>query len=453
VEYSHFEIGNKRKLIDYIFWILLILLTNPGGIQQTLRIDQFGRVNLIDITFPVLTICYFLASSNSVFRSEITKKVQISFLFFAGYYFLVYGYLTPLMNNSNSGFILNFIKIRWAFYSLAIFFFVIRYWRRSWHLFLKLFLFSSLIILSTFLFQIVFGLEILKLNILNRGFINLDRYLMYNYGLMPFLTSLGIAIIVFRFKIKYRNLFLIGLFLINISWVLGLARRHIIGLFLIIVISILLYQVIYISKSSRMIKVIFRTVTFFILIALIAYYAFPTYFKSTGKLFESTINVAAYGKNLSGGKDSRMNLFGRSAMMTEFKNSPFLGTGFNMKWRGSQTEETGYDVSDYPFQAALAMVGIIGLIFFLPVYVFLIKAILKDIGYIRSNKINSSSLSNMILFAFIISNIYGLLQYMNWFSYVSFPENINSLLSLGLYFASREIFYAEREFQSIYFRK
>jgi hypothetical protein len=447
---NNFKTGNKRSLNDYIFWILLILLTNPGGIQETFGIDQFGRLNLIDFIFPLLTICYLLASDNAFYKDKITQKVQVSLLFFVVYYFLVFGYITPQINNSNSNFISDLIKMRWAIYSFTFFFYVIRFWRRSWRLFLKLFLFSSLIILSIFIFQVITGIELLKLKVYNRSFINLDRYMLYKYGLMYFITSLGIVVIVFRFKGKYRNFFILGLLLMTVTWFLSVTRRQILGISITLFIAIVLYQFIYIKKTSRSIRMIFRTAFIISLIVVSAYYILPAYFKSSGKLLESSIKVARYGEDLTGIKDTRMELFGQAGIMAEFKKSPFFGTGFNLKWRNEAVKKSDMDSSDYPFQAALAMFGIIGLLFFLPVYLYLIIAIIKDILYLKRNKINIFSLSDMILLAFVISNIYGLLQYMNWFGSISNLENIGVLLSLGQYFSAREVFYAERELQFVF---
>lgn len=47
-------------LLDYLFWVLLIIFTNPGGIFEALKIWYVaGRVTINDILFVLLSICYF----------------------------------------------------------------------------------------------------------------------------------------------------------------------------------------------------------------------------------------------------------------------------------------------------------------------------------------------------------------------------------------------------------
>ena len=46
--------------------------------------------------------------------------------------------------------------------------------------------------------------------------------------------------------------------------------------------------------------------------------------------------------------------------MNHFKAHPIFGTGFDNMWRNKIGDEIGFEATDYPFQAALAMTGIIG---------------------------------------------------------------------------------------------
>jgi hypothetical protein len=111
---------------------------------------------------------------------------------------------------------------------------------------------------------------------------------------------------------------------------------------------------------------------------------FPTYVRSGYVLVKSTINVIKTGSNITGLRDERLALFGREKMVEEFTKHPLLGTGFNNLWRTSEGERYGYEASDYPFQSALAMSGILGLLFYLPVYIILIRALLRDLKTFRA---------------------------------------------------------------------
>ena len=117
---------NKIKIVDYFFWILFILFSNPGGIQQALNIYEFGigGINLNDYLFVIMLA---LNLAIPISRKRLNKnylRLGRLLLLFLAYYIIIFSYLTPLIKDTdNQGFFFNMMKGRWALYSIFLFFF------------------------------------------------------------------------------------------------------------------------------------------------------------------------------------------------------------------------------------------------------------------------------------------------------------------------------------------
>ena len=431
----------QYKLVDIIFWTALILFTNPGGIQQTLGIFEIiDRINLNDVLFLALLFCFLFIKGYKRSEHKDTILLNISILIFLIYYFVVFGFITPQLRETNVDVVFNLYKLRFALYSSMIFYFSFSFFKRGWSLFLTLFLISSIVILLLFLQSFVSGFEILPYTVFSRGFIDQDRYILLDYGVMPFLTPLGAAVLIFKYKKKNSKLIILGLILINLVWLISLTRRHIMGFVITFIIGLLIFSYINRSKITQYFRVALFSFFMIVIVGLI----FPTYVRSGYVLVKSTINVIKTGSNITGLRDERLALFGREKMVEEFTKHPLLGTGFNNLWRTSEGERYGYEASDYPFQSALAMSGILGLLFYLPVYIILIRALLRDLKTFRALRASQRNIDqiSVILLGLMIYFIHTLILYMNWFSPVSNAESVSVFyILLGWYFALREVFY------------
>ena len=167
--------------------------------------------------------------------------------------------------------------------------------------------------------------------------------------------------------------------------------------------------------------------------------SFPKYLEAGVAAFEESVTLIKGEDNHLGKKDARLGL-GKESMQNLIINNIWFGTGFNDKWRGSGDKE-GYETSDYPFLSAIAMMGIFGILTFLPIYIILVRAVFFDVKYLKMNKINIQSFEFFIFIFFIIYFILDLLQYMNWFLPVSLSRSSKWYIFLAIYMASREIFY------------
>lgn len=442
-------IKHNNNFIDYLFWTLLILFTNPGGIQQALGIydalrlsGSFASINLNDFLFGALAGCYLLVPKRNRYKDPSTKKIKRYMIIFFVYFFIVFGYLTPIFKNPETNVVFNFVKLRFSFYSFGLFFFVLTFWKRSWRIFLKLFIYSSVFILFIFLQSFITGLDILPLVEKSRGFISLNRNMLLSYGLIPIFTAIGVILLIFKFETKYKKLFIVGFLMINIAWVLSLTRRHILGLFICFFIGYLLYFYIKKHNIKNVLKPLIRPVAVFGCIIIVLRLFFPAYLSAGINSIESAIHVIRYGQDITGKTDERLALFGRYRMVEEFKKSPLFGTGFKNIWRIQEGEELGYESSDYPFQAALAMTGMIGCLMFLPIYLILIKMLFRDLKHLKKSVILPNSLALLMLLSFILWFTYLVLQHMNWFGPVSNSGRHTFYILMAFYCGAKEIYYS-----------
>ena len=103
--------------------------------------------------------------------------------------------------------------------------------------------------------------------------------------------------------------------------------------------------------------------------------------------------------------------------------------------------QEGYEAADYPFLAALAMFGTIGVLVFVPVYIVIIKVLIKDIRYLSHCKRNTNIIMFLLFLTFILYFIFDLMQYFNSFFPISNSSKYIWYSLLSFYLASRHNFY------------
>ncbi|MBN2519290.1 MAG: hypothetical protein JXB17_02200 [Bacteroidales bacterium] len=429
----------KSRGVDIFFWITFFLYTNPGGVQQALYLHELGGgLNFNDILFVILSILFFLTPfGNSLHLKKRSKKLLIYCLVYGVYMLLIFGVLTPVYNNNPGSIVFNLIKIRYIAYNIAIVFYLYRFYQRNNAVFYRVLYFSSLTVFILFLQSFITGIDILPRFTLNRGFIDMERQMLYSYGLLPLLIPLGTIVLLGKYKFKDKGYILTLYVLMIIVWLVSITRRHIIGVFAYLIIAFFLINYL---KGKRIIslgKAIQFIMVLFVLIGSVAIVT-PRYFQTTVKAIEETIYVIQYGETTAGFEDERFG-FSRDFIVDKFKENKYFGTGYTQKWQTS--DEEGYESYDYPLLSAFAMVGIIGILAFTPIYFLLIKLLLYDIRMIRTFKLNMRSKEFYYLLFFILYFIYNLLQYINWYSPVSVYRDITWYVCLGLYLAARDNYY------------
>lgn len=433
----------KPKNIDYFFWILVMIYSNPGGILQALGIlsKTGGTISIKDFIFFLTLGCYIMVKHIKLEKSDAYHSVIKYFIIFGIYYFVVFGYFTPSFKSVDGHSFLFFLKkTRTTIYSVLFFIMIHHFYLRSSILFFRMLFVSSIFVLILFIATIVTGIEILPLYELNRSFTDTKRIFLYSYGHMPLLIPIGAVVIVFlKDNFNWKKIILLAFGLMFLGWLLSITRRRIIGTFIYLFLALVIYNY-FQHKSLIDLKKMFLVLVYALIIGVIISLSFPKYMEATSAAFEDTLTVVQSGESKAGTKDARLG-FGKEFMQNLIIENKYFGTGFDNKWRTKEGDEQGYEAADYPLLGAIAMTGIFGLLFFLPVYVVLVKCMVADILYLRRNKVNYHSYEFFGFILFVLYFIYEMVQYMNWFTPVSLSGQSKWYVYFAMYLASRQLFY------------
>lgn len=438
--------SNYTDLTDYIFWTLFIIYTNPGAILEAIFNEDRGDggINLVDFVFVLMFICYmfvFHKKDGTYFKKDrIYSKVLMYLIIFVLYLFLVFGLFVPIFKSTpDFSFLTVFVKSRTTIFNLFLFIMVYRFFMRSNMIFLKLFLYSSITIILLFFVSIFTGADLIPIERANRGFVNIDRIFMKEYGIMPLLIPMGVVIITFKNTIKFKNLILIGSGLMFVVWLVSLTRRHIFGSLIILVFSLMFYN--YFQRKALLPFSKLLSITIYLsIMGVFLFFTFPKYIDAGIKAVDQTIYVLVNGETETGRKDERFG-FDRKFIVDIFKENPIFGTGFDNRWRTGAGGKSGYEAADYPFLAALAMTGLTGIIVFLPLYIILCTILFRDVQYFRTKYIDYRSREFFYVMIFLLYFSFSLIQYMNWFRPISNQPNYEFHIYLAMYLASRKLFF------------
>ena len=433
-------------ILDYLFWILIILYTDPGGLLYNYNTNNMqGEIKIYDLIFIVLSICFIAIPKNKIVLDKDFIRLRKYLFIFLFYYFAIYGYVIPvfIIKNHHYSFLTCFVKSRTTIYNLFIFIYIYEFFKRSWDIFIKLFIFSSILVLMIFLFGIMTKINILPVLLWDRGFISINRNIMVSEGIMELLIPFGIVSLVFDLKIKFRSLILMGFVLMSVYFMLSLTRRSIISIFAYFILAMFLMSFIT-NHYGVMFKHVLKVFTVLIFIIISSYFVFPKYVEAARISIIESVDVVENGKTSNGHEDQRLGL--RPFIVQQFLKHPIWGAGFDNRWRGSpKADKAGYEPSDYPFLAALAMFGMLGLLVYLPVYFVIIKVLKYDITYLKSKKIKYGSTIFLLLITFILYFTYHFFQYFNYFMGLSNSGFFYGwYFFLSLYLATRAKFYLIR---------
>lgn len=421
---------------------MFILFTNPGGILQAMGEDSStGGINISDLLFFMLTICFLSASNKSlIFLDTRFKIIFKNLVVFLIYYLVVFGFFIPQLKDiTQYQLFTTIIKMRFAIYNILLVLFVYYFYLRSNEVFFKYFIISSLIVMSLFFITILSGIDILPLRTMDRNFIQISRLLMVSYGLLPILIPMGIIILSTKFKFKWKNAVLFSSLLMYIIWILSLLRREIFGAIILFLFAGVLINYIR-GKNLIPTKKIFKLIVYLSIVILVLKISFPNYIDAGLNSAIETYQVFRFGKSSLGNKDVRLG-FGKKELQEKIKDNYIVGTGFDNRWRISQ--EDGFEASDYPFLAAIAMVGVLGLLFFIPVYFSLFKTIISDLKLFKRIKPKIGSQGMFMLFSFMIYFLFDLLKYFYWFLPVSLFTHADQrmwYIFLAIFYGARRVY-------------
>ena len=80
---------SKYETVDYIFWILFILFTNPGGIFEAFGEDtsKAGSIDMRDFIFALLFGCFVMISIKNNIKNVLYNKVIKYLIIFVSFFF------------------------------------------------------------------------------------------------------------------------------------------------------------------------------------------------------------------------------------------------------------------------------------------------------------------------------------------------------------------------------
>tara|TARA_Y100001970_G_C14160563_1_gene818300 strand:- start:97 stop:1446 length:1350 start_codon:yes stop_codon:yes gene_type:complete len=411
---------NRKYFVDKIFWFISILYFDPGGfIRYYFNNNIISLIDFTDIYFLIMIACFFKIkiTINFLLRSNKNLKKLIIFLVIWSIYIIfLYGLIIP--NHNFSEFLFFLIKQR---KSIQVFLLIIPIYYfaiRSIKIFVKYLIFSSFFILSLYFITILLNINIVPLDLGNRGWgFESIRYMMYNYGLIPIIIYLAIVVYLSKLKIKYKKYIYLSGIMMTIAWVISITRRHIVALFILIIIYNLIFMIL--NKSINFNKIVKSFLSLLICTAVLSS-IFPEYINITSRALQETMNVLVEGQTSYGKVDQRLS-FNKEFIVNIGNKNPFFGTGFDYRWQGAYgADEEGYETVDYPLLSTYAMYGIIGMIIFSYFYYFMLLIINNSFYLIRripKNKINILKYEYILSILFIGLLIYELIDFSQYFSH------------------------------------
>lgn len=421
----------KPKLIDHLFWIFLIFFTDPGGL---IKYQSQGKLYIQFVIFIILLLLFISLPKKQFLNYNNFKQYHLMIIIWVCYYILIYG----ILNNQSTSFMF-FLKRHGltTLMAISLSYFVYVFACRNLKLFLRYFLYSAIAVSIGFFLTYFANMEILPLRYYMRDYSTEPRIMLYNFGLLGVSIPLAIVCLYFRINISEKT-FLIytGVFML-IIWLLAMARRHLLSSILTFIITL------YIGFKIKGIKIVSSlrplVVALITLIILINY--FPNYIDSAKKTFVETFSVLTTGRTTTGAADIRLSLTKQTTIINTFVHNFLLGTGYEPKWFSQEGDSMGYEASDYIFLGALAQYGLVGILLYLPIYIFLFKKVYMLYKSLRLNTSYAftSDYDKLFIFYLIINYIIKLFNYPNYFSEVGWSINayynyiINGLLLAILY--------------------
>lgn len=403
----------RNYLFDHLFWIFLFLYTDPGGYQAGyFNQNLIGPVNFGDFFFLILLIIYSLSpKSYATTNSAINKNLDYAIGFWFAYFLVMFGYIM----NETSDPLFFLVKMRRAFYAIGFFIFVRHFVFRNPYLFIKYLIIFSSIVFLLFFSSILTGYDFIPIKRVARGFIESTRYVLHSYSLMGWMIPISLALLIFKIKVVERKTLLVSGGLMILMLMLALTRRHFIFTFLYAI--IMLYLAHRINKIRRL--RVGRFLPVIIIPIMLAWLFFPSYINATKSTILESWSVISEGKTTVGEEDQRLSILDRTFIVEKITKNILFGNGFNYLWFTGQGDDLGFEGSDYPFISALAQFGIIGLMFFLPVYILLYRYLFLSIKKIRIYGIDNMFISRyeLLLYLLVVSTF--LLQLVNYTSYFS----------------------------------
>jgi len=389
-----------RNKPDFSFWLFLNLYFDPGGyVSGFLGGNIFWRINISDVFILLMIICVLSPKIKRkvIYNNDLFLKFIKYFLLFAGYYFIVYGWVAPYLNNDlDYGTFL--LKNRTFIYGFIILISVYIFALRRLDYFYSITLFFGVVSLSLYWITLLTGIVLTPVIEMERhlgsGMIRIAMagygyfYMMFPLAVITYLLSRKLKI-----NIKYKNWLFYGGTMMVLTILLTLTRRTYIDIIGIILIIIFITS--YIFRTAKLSSLL-KTALPAMIIMLILFISFPKYLDYTSDLVEDTFRLITGGKDTRGVEDYRVTGTGDLIAAKFFINKNlWLGAGYTyLYWgekgfasslRGSDFSRAADAAGEVPIYYLFFGFGLIGALFILPLYIVMGKLFLKLLKFLKRN--------------------------------------------------------------------
>ena len=324
--------NEQKKLIDYLFWAIIVLYLDPGGyIQEVVSIRIYKTVLL-----PLTWIFFIFASDFQGFRLIARDKImrQISLLLLLWYTIYFLGVFVFLQDSYNDMSLLTrVVKTRnsllaWTMI-IPIYYFVVY---RGIAVFIRVFVVTTIYVGLAMMASVIFGLEAVNFISSSRGYVETDRFLLTGFGILELGLYLivGLTILPREFFRESRVWILIASVCTYFIYISSLTRRYMVYIVFAWLIGHFISKYVF-RKGFFSIKIM--VVTLVILIG--SYVALSDYTTAIVRSFETFTfdQEKSYGTTAV-----RLSLFQYKPILDRIDEKPFFGTGYINEWY-SNTEE------------------------------------------------------------------------------------------------------------------
>lgn len=414
--------NEQKKLIDYLFWIIIVLYLDPGGYIQEIVSIRIYKTILLPLTWVFFIFASDFQGFQMIARDKIMRQISVLLLLWYTVYFLgVFIFLQDSYNDMS--FLTRIVKTRnsllaWTMI-VPIYYFVVY---RGISVFIRVFTITTIYVGIAMMASVIFGLDAVNFISSSRGYVETDRFLLKGFGILELGLYLivGLTLLPREFFRKSRLWILVTSVCTYFIYISSLTRRYMVYIVLAWVIGHFISKYIF-RKGFLNMKIIVVS----LVILLGSYIALSNYTTAIIRSFETFTfdQEESYGTTAV-----RLSLFQYKPILDKIDEKPFFGTGYINEWY-SNTEEaidTNYQLEggDFVFLASIGMFGFVGVLLFIPFYVKIGQAIFNSFKVLSQNVSqvyeNATDFQPylLIFFATSIFFIRHLFTYPNWFSFI-----------------------------------
>ena len=431
------------KYPDKMFWIALTIFVDPGGyVQSYISRSIIGGIQLWDLQFVLLILPLISPKIrlSDYFKFKDNRWIFYFLLSFAIiYHIIIFGYIMPGGSISTLFDFLQYERLTIVGFIAIIPAYI--FFKRSYPILVKYAFVTSVLLSAFYLVTLLTGVPLLPTVSSERLGTVAMRFYMLSYGYADWFISISIIVLLFKINLpKKRFIYFIGITLF-IAIILTLTRRSIIGVLYTPFLVYFLHQKFYNRTiiSTKALKMLF-----------IVFIAFTTLFivkpKYVGYSVDMLNSVISYVQPETRDQieDGRLEN-DIPKHLARFKQSPWLGYGYDATWYSNKVEEGGISANDVPLTAALGMFGVIGLLFYSFFYFKIFKILFCIYKILKKSYFIGLAHKNQFLFTICLIVLISFisrftLNFMGYFGdIIQGVPRVYMMLLLGFMLASRDI--------------